>query len=143
MKTHPRRVDRRLLCALIAGLMATTYAPGPSLAAGADTRHAKTVTVHITEYMFSPDRLTFQRGVLYRLRLVNQGKEIHEFTAPDFIAAIDLKNPSALGPYTNQFAVDPGKTKDVFFIPLKPGRYNLVCADHDWAGMTGEIVITP
>jgi uncharacterized cupredoxin-like copper-binding protein len=81
--------------------------------------------------------------VLYRLSLVNQGKEIHEFTAPSFIAAIDLRNPAALGPYTNQFAVDPGKQKDVYFVARQPGRYPLTCADHDWAGMTGEIAVTP
>jgi uncharacterized cupredoxin-like copper-binding protein len=140
MKIHPKWGDRPLVSALIAAVLAIVCAAGPSLAASA---HAKSVTVRMTEYMFSPDHLTFQRGVLYRLHLANQGKEIHEFTAPEFIAAIDLKNPSALGAYTNQFAVDPGQTKDVFFIPLKPGRYKLVCADHDWAGMIGEIVITP
>ena len=27
------------------------------------------------------------------------------------------------------------------FVPQKPGRYALTCADHDWAGMIGEITI--
>ena len=136
------RVFARGLIAL-AFATATAFAPGPVAAADAGASQAVHVTVRMQDYRFVPDHLSFRRGVLYRLSLINQGKEIHEFTAPSFIAAIDLKNPDALGPYTNQFAVDPGKQKDVYFIARQLGRYSLACADHDWAGMTGEIVVTP
>ena len=135
------RADRKFRHVLIA--LAVACAPSSSIAAKTDTSQAVHLTVRMTEYQFIPDHLAFRRGVLYRLSLVNQGKEIHEFTAPSFIAAIDLRNPAALGPYTNQFAVDPGKQKDVYFVARQPGRYPLTCADHDWAGMTGEIVVTP
>jgi len=134
------RFSNGMLAALF---LAVACVPMPLLAAATNAPQAVHVTVRMTEYMFVPNHLTFRRGLLYDLHLVNDGQEIHEFTAPEFIAAIDLKNPDALGPYTNQFSVEPGATKDVNFIPRKAGRYPLICADHDWAGMTGTIVITP
>jgi len=137
------QIDRRLMRTLAMLVLAIAWISTPSPSTAANAGQAAKVTVRMMEYKFVPDHLTFRRGVLYRLRLVNQGKEIHEFTAPEFIAAIDLRNPEALGPYTNQFSVDPGQTKDVYFVPRKSGRYSLICADHDWAGMTGQIVVTP
>ena len=139
----PIRIERWWVRALTVLVLAGLGAPAPSPAAAAGGSRPVQVTVRMMEYMFVPDHLSFRRRVLYRLHLVNLGKEIHEFTAPQFIAAIDLKNPEALGPYTNQFAVDPGQTKDILLVPRQPGHYSLICADHDWAGMTGEIVITP
>jgi len=32
-------------------------------------------------------------------------------------------------------------TADIDFIPRRPGRFELRCADHDWAGMMGEIIV--
>jgi len=137
------QINRRGVRALAVLVLAIAWISTPTLSIAANAGQATQMTVRMKEYMFLPDHLTFRRGVLYRLHLVNQGKEIHEFTAPEFIAAIDLRNPEALGPYTNQFSVDPGQTKDVYFVPRKAGRYSLICADHDWAGMTGQIVVTP
>jgi plastocyanin len=29
----------------------------------------------------------------------------------------------------------------VELVPLNPGSYRLICADHDWDGMVGEITV--
>ena len=140
---RPMRASRFLSEVLAALAFAAVCVPVPLLAAATHAPHTVRVTVRMSEYKFDPNNLTFRRGVRYDLRLMNTGREIHEFTAPEFIGAIDLKNPDALGPYTNQVSVEPGQTKDVYFVPRKAGRYSLICADHDWAGMIGTIVVTP
>ena len=102
---------------------------------------AQPVTVIATEYRFSPNRLAFERGRAYRLRLENRGKETHEFTAPRFFASVTLGNPEVLNADRTEIVVQPGETKDLRFVARQAGRYEFRCADHDWAGMTGEIAV--
>ena len=52
-----------------------------------------------------------------------------------------MKNPEVLVAAGNEVVLQPKEKKDVYFIPKQSGRYELTCADHDWAGMTGEITI--
>ncbi len=77
----------------------------------------------------------------YRLHLKNHGSAIHDFSAPEFFKAIELKNPELLGPYATRIVVRPHETKDMYFIATRPGSYELTCADHDWAGMTARITV--
>ena len=95
----------------------------------------------MVNYEFIPDRLSFRRGVPYRLHLENHGSAIHDFSAPEFFKAIALKNPEVLGRYATRIVVRPNEAKDVDFITTRAGSYELICADHDWAGMTGRIIV--
>ena len=90
---------------------------------------------------FVPDRLSLQHGVPYRLHLENQGRDVHEFTAPEFLADTVVRDPRVLTNEGRQVVVRPGETMDLFLMPIKPGRFRLICADHDWDGMVGEIVV--
>jgi uncharacterized cupredoxin-like copper-binding protein len=99
------------------------------------------VDVGMVDYRFSPDHLSLEHGIHYRLHLENRGKEIHEFTAPTFFAAAKLENPEALNREHTEVVVQPGESKDVFFRPGAPGAYDLRCGDHDWAGMVGGITV--
>jgi len=109
--------------------------------ASADWSHAKTIAVVMTDYQFDPSRLRFRAHVRYRLRLANQGKELHEFTAPEFFATAELGNPEAMNAAHTDIAVQPGEQKDILLMPRQPGNYPMACADHDWAGMTGAITV--
>jgi plastocyanin len=109
--------------------------------APADAAELETVELVMTEYRFTPDRLRLEREVPYRLRLENHGKELHELTAPDFFASIALETPEVLTPGRREVVVQPGERKELRFVPLQPGRYPMLCADHDWAGMIGEIIV--
>jgi len=109
--------------------------------AGRVNAAAAAVDLTMTEYRFSPDRLLFRRGLPYRLVLENRGAELHEFTAPEFLAAIALDNPEALAPGGKEVVVRPGQRAEPRFVALRPGRYAMSCADHDWAGMVGEIIV--
>src|SRR5579884_1237004 len=57
---------------------------------------AETVTQQLVDDTFVPADLHFRAGVLYRLHLENRGREMHEFTAPDFLKSADVKNPDVL-----------------------------------------------
>ena len=106
-----------------------------------DWSGAQTITVVATEYKFAPSRLTLRVGVPYRLHLENRGKELHEFTAPAFLKTVELGNPDALNADHTEVILQPGDQKDLYLVPQQAGRYPLICADHDWAGMTGEIIV--
>jgi uncharacterized cupredoxin-like copper-binding protein len=99
------------------------------------------VNVTLVEYQFSPDHLTFEHAVHYRLHLENQGKETHEFTAPMFFGAAKLDDPGTLNCEHTEVVLQPGESKDIFLTPGAPGTYDLRCADHDWAGMVGGISV--
>jgi uncharacterized cupredoxin-like copper-binding protein len=128
------RIKSMLLCAGLAWIGA-----GPAEAA--DWAKARLVTVVTVEYRFLPDHLVFRRGGAYRLHVVNRGKELHELTAPDFFKTIALRNPEALNREHTELVLQPGEQKDLYFVAKRPGDYDMRCADHDWAGMTGDIFV--
>lgn len=133
---------RRALALLILGLVAgrPAIAAGPA-APAQDWSKATVVTVVLTEYNFTPNTLRFTRALPYRLHLENRGKELHKFTTPDFFKAVTLRNPDALILEGRGLVLRPHEQKDVYLVPQRPGRYSLICADHDWTGMTGVITI--
>lgn len=106
-----------------------------------DWSKAQTVRVEMVDYRFVPDHLTFQHGMVYRLHFENHGKELHEFTAPEFFAEAIVRDPGKLANGGKEVVVQPGETADVDFVPQRAGHYDLTCADHDWDGMVGSIEV--
>jgi uncharacterized cupredoxin-like copper-binding protein len=109
--------------------------------ASVDWSAAHPINVMLIDDKFVPDHLIFRHGVPYRLHLENHGKEMHEFTAPAFFAAAVVRDPRQIANGGEDIVIQPGTAADVDLVPLKPGSYKLICADHDWAGMTGEITV--
>jgi len=109
--------------------------------ANVDWSSARLVTVQLVDDRFIPDQFSFRRGVRYHLRLENNGTEMHEFTAPDFFKLIEVRNPEVLEAGRNELLLQPKERKDLYFVARIPGRYSLTCADHDWDGMTGGIIV--
>jgi uncharacterized cupredoxin-like copper-binding protein len=128
----------KLLSPIAAVLVALA---APAGAAAADASPAQPVTVVAADYDFAPDKLTFKRGVAYRLHIENHGKEMHQFNAPAFFQSIELGDPQVLNADRTEIAVHPGEAKDLTFVPRQAGQYRLICPDHDWTGMTGEITV--
>ena len=92
--------------ALAAGLCCAD-AQTPDRQREVDWANAEIVAVTMVNYEFIPDRLSFRRGVPYRLHLENHGSAIHDFSAPEFFKAIELKNPDVLGAYATRIVVRP------------------------------------
>jgi uncharacterized cupredoxin-like copper-binding protein len=125
-----------LLCAA-AMLRAASTAAAPAI----DWSKAQTMRVEMVDNRFVPDQLTFRHGVAYRLHLENHGKDMHEFTAPQFFAEAIVRNPRKLANGGQEVVVQPGETADIDLVPKRPGKYELRCADHDWDGMVGGIEV--
>lgn len=124
-----------------AALFLASCAASPSGPAAVDWSKPETVTVDLVDYRFVPDHLVFRRGVAYRLHLENKGAEQHEFTAPEFLKSVEIRNPEVVGTYGAEIVLEPGEKKDLLFLARQPGSFKLICADHDWAGMVGEIAV--
>ena len=126
-------------CLLVAALLALAAA----LLAVAAAPHSEPQTVNLImiDYRFIPDHLIFEHDVHFRLHLENHGKETHELTAPTFFATAAIDNPEALNHERTEIVMQPGETKDIFLTAHRPGTYDLLCADHDWAGMVGGITV--
>ena len=129
-----------VLAAMVSAATVPTGVPAAD-AAKIDWTKAAAVTVVTVEYRFEPSHLVFRRGVGYRLHVVNHGRELHELTAPEFFKAVKLHNPDVLNPEQTELVVQPGEKKDLYFVAPRPGRFDMRCADHDWAGMTGDITV--
>lgn len=113
-----------------------------------DWAAAQSVDVTLSEFQFSPARLTFRAGVPYRLRLRNTGDRSHTFVSEDFFKAIavgKLVTPDGeiVAPYVGAVALQPGAEKELLFVAVRPGAYGLACTIplHESFGMEGEIVI--
>jgi uncharacterized cupredoxin-like copper-binding protein len=123
-----------VLCAL---LLATSARAQPTV----DWSKAQTVNLLMVDDRFEPDHLSFQHGVPYRLHMENHGKDLHEFTAPEFLADALVRDQRVLANGGKEVVVQPGAEVDVYLVPMKAGTFRLICADHDWDGMVGEITV--
>lgn len=121
---------------------AVAWASAPAAgAARIDWARARLVAVTAVDYRFVPNHLVFRRGVAYRLHVVNRGRELHELNAHDFFKTVAIRNPAALDQDRVELVLQPGEQKDLWFVAKRPGRYDMRCPDHDWAGMTGDITV--
>jgi plastocyanin len=120
-------------CLLVVAALLAVAAASPS--------EPQTVNLTMIDYRFIPDHLIFEHDVHFRLHLENHGKETHELTAPTFFATSDIDNPEALNHERTEIVMQPGETKDIFLTVHRPGTFDLLCADHDWAGMVGGITV--
>jgi uncharacterized cupredoxin-like copper-binding protein len=102
---------------------------------------AQQIHVLMVDDRFVPDQLTFQHGVPYRLLVENDGKDLHQFTAPGFFADAVVRDPGFLTQDGSEIVVQPGGAVEVELMPIHPGTFRLICADHDWDGMVGQITV--
>jgi uncharacterized cupredoxin-like copper-binding protein len=140
MSTLSRPGRLLLFAGSAVALFLITVAAAP-VAKATDWKKAKEVSVVTTESKFTPNKLTFRRGIPYKLHVQNRGKEMHEFNAAELFKTVKINNPNVLNADKTELVLRPGETKDLYFIPRQAGHFKLVCPDHDWAGMTGEITV--
>jgi uncharacterized cupredoxin-like copper-binding protein len=139
-----------LLCVVLSGCGQFDYVwDSDYRVAVADWSGMQTVSVILNEYSFTPDRLGFNVGVPYRLQIINEGSTKHYFTAEKFFRSIATRKVQSnsdgaiKAPYFTDLEVYPGKSLDLYFIPVKKGFYELECTfeGHAAMGMVGRISI--
>ncbi len=135
---------------LAAGCAAVDYvADAKSKVKAADWSKMKTVKVILKEYLYSPSTLKFKTDVPYKLQINNKGTVKHYFTSEKFFKAIATRKVQSnsdgeiKAPYFSALEVFPGRSLDMYFIPVKKGTYKLHCTitGHEASGMHGTIVI--
>lgn len=115
----------------------------------ADWSKMETVIVGMNEFAFAPPTLVFRKDVPYKLIIENTGSEKHYFTAEGFFRAIATRklqsntDGEVKAPYFTAIEVYPGRSLDLYFIPVTAGSYELVCTieGHAGMGMIGQIRI--
>jgi len=110
-------------------------------AAGVDWSQAQVLTVIAKNYDFDPNHLTLKTGTPYRIHIENRGTEAHEFNAAQLFKDAEIGDPAVLNADHTEIVLQPGQQKDLMLVPQKAGKYPLLCPDHDWAGMTGDITV--
>jgi uncharacterized cupredoxin-like copper-binding protein len=110
-------------------------------AVAVDWSAAQSVNIMLIDNKFVPEHIILRHGVPYQLHLENHGHDLHEFTAPELFGASILRNLGQLANDAQEIVMHPGDIIEVELMPLKPGTYRLICADHDWDGMVGEIAV--
>ncbi len=100
-----------------------------------------TLTVRLSSFAFTPDRLQLRVGVPVRLHLMNESSGGHNFSAPAFFAASIF--PAGLPPPNGKIEVAGGNSVDITLTPRVPGTYKVECTHflHSLFGMSGTIVV--
>ena len=98
---------------------------------------------------FSPAELSFEQGRVYKLTLSNPSNVEHYFSAPTFASKVftvlvEVGGVEVKGAVT-EVALEPGASLTWIFVPMRPGRYPLLCpvAGHVEGGMVGALIVTP
>jgi uncharacterized cupredoxin-like copper-binding protein len=123
---------------VVVALLAASHAPLAAQPAGLET-----VSVELSNFMFSPRELTLEHGRTYRLHLVNTVGGPHDFSAPEFFAASAIA-PADRGVVTDGKVRLAGKhTVDITLTPQASGSYKLTCTHfmHSSFGMRGLITV--
>lgn len=138
-----------VLLAFVTGCAQIDYVRNASeLVKAADWSQMETVEVSLAEYSFSPSSLYFVKGTPYKLTIKNDGSKKHYFTASTFFKSIATRKAQTdaaeiKAPYFHALEVFPDKSIDLYFIPVKTGRFDLLCTidGHADAGMMGSIFV--
>jgi uncharacterized cupredoxin-like copper-binding protein len=99
------------------------------------------------ELKFFPSQLNFIAGQKYKLILDNLSPTKHYFTAKDFADASWTQKVEAgkveIKGAIHELELKPTATAEWLIVPLKTGKYKLICTipGHAEAGMVGEITI--
>lgn len=115
----------------------------------ADWNKMQTVPVILKEFSYTPSNLRFVAGTPYKLQIQNKGTIKHYFTSEGFFKAIATRKVQSnadgeiKAPYFLALEVFPGRSLDLYFVPVKKGTYKLHCTieGHEDQGMHGTILI--
>ena len=128
---------------------ATYVANAADIVSAVDWDSMLTVTVGMSDFIFTPESLTLEAGQPYKLELVNVGATKHYFTAEGFYQSVAFRKAQTSegefkAPYFKAIEVFPGDQVDLYFVPLIKGVFGSLCTidGHEEAGMLGTIIVT-
>ena len=110
---------------------------------GAVAETATPVTITLTDYAFAPGTLDLKAGTAYQLHFVNSGSKDHNFSAPEFFAAVQVAPDDQAKIAKGIVELANGKTVDITVTPGSAGTFAVECTHfmHKMMGMHGNIVV--
>ena len=102
----------------------------------------ETITVHLSNFAFAPDRLRLRAGVPVRLHIVNDSSHGHNFSAPALFL-LGSSFPDGPPPASGKVEVGPNGSENILLVPRAAGTYKLECTHfmHSLFSMRGSIVV--
>ena len=99
-----------------------------------------------SDYAVSEKEYELETGVAYQLKVISDGQKECAFQAPEFSRSIFLRKVEAGGVEIKAITLvelefeDAGEA-ELFFLPVKPGRYPFYCKGLQNKGMEGVFVV--
>lgn len=99
-----------------------------------------------SDYRVSQKEYQLETGIAYQLKIVSDGQKECAFQAPDFARSIFLRKVEAGGVEIKAITLvelefeDAGEA-EIFFLPIRPGRYPFYCKGLQNKGMEGTFVV--
>lgn len=149
----PARCIPFLVAAILAGAASAAedyITNAADIVKQADWQKMQTVTVTIEDHHYTPEHLVFKAGQPYKLELKNLGEKDHYFTAAEFYRSVATrkamvnKQAEIKAPYFTALEIlKNGGQIDLYFVPVKTGRFPVFCTidDHREKGMEGSITV--
>lgn len=113
-----------------------------------DWSEAEVVEIRLNDHDFEPSDLVLVRNKPYVFRLRNVGRVSHDMVGGSFFSGIAIKMAQndagrVVTPVLRSVYVKRGQEMEIWFLPIRAGRYNFFCDidDHRMQGMEGEITI--
>jgi plastocyanin len=118
--------------------------PAPVASAPATGPVSDTVTVHLSNFAFTPESIRLQARRPVMLTLINDSDGGHDFSAPALFAASTFPTGTA-PPKDGAQEVDQHSRVELRFTPQKPGHYEVTCTHflHELFGMVGTVEVLP
>ena len=99
-----------------------------------------------SDYSMSQTEYQLQTGQAYQLKIIASGQKEYAFQAPEFATSIYLRKVEAGGVEIKAVTLtelefeDAGEA-EIFFLPVKPGKYRFYAKGLEGKGMLGHFVV--
>lgn len=99
-----------------------------------------------SDYSMSQQEYRLETGKAYQLKLIASGRKEYAFQAPEFATSIFLRKVEAGGVEIKAVTLtelefeDAGEA-ELFFVPIKPGRYRFYAKGLEAKGMQGLFIV--
>jgi hypothetical protein len=99
-----------------------------------------------SDYAMSQQEYQLETGKAYQLKVISSGLKEYAFQAPQFAASIYLRKVEAGGVEVKAITLtelefEEAGQAEIFFVPIKPGRYPFYAKGLEGKGMLGHFVV--
>ncbi|PZP20796.1 copper-binding protein [Pseudomonas kuykendallii] len=99
-----------------------------------------------SDYAMSQSEYRLETGKAYQLKIIASGQKEYAFQAPEFATSIFLRKVEAGGVEIKavtltELEFEEAGEAEIFFVPVKPGRYRYYAKGLEAKGMQGTFVV--